>query len=155
MQAAVLPPIVATFRRFVACALVVFAPCSATAQDLTATTLETWLAKYERAWETRDADQAAQLFTETATYRETPFDEPMTGRAAIESYWTSVTADQRAIDFESDVIAVQGNVGVAHWSARFEQASSGAMVELDGVFVLTFDSSGLCVSLREWWHLPQ
>jgi hypothetical protein len=58
------------------------------------------------------------------------------------------------IDFKSDVIAVEGNVGVAHWSATFKTESSGDDVQLDGVFVLTFDSSGLVSSLREWWHLP-
>jgi hypothetical protein len=51
------------------------------------------------------------------------------------------------------VIAVNGNTGVAHWSAKFRLASTGAMIELDGVFVLEFDANGQCTSLREWWHL--
>jgi uncharacterized protein (TIGR02246 family) len=131
------------------------APGAASAQNVTAAALQAWLGKYEAAWEQRDPDQAAALFTENATYRETPFQEPFKGRAGIRKYWAEVTADQRMIDFKSDVIAVQGNVGVAHWSATLTTASTGAKVELDGVFVLTFDASGLCASLREWWHLPQ
>jgi len=131
------------------------APAHASAQSLTAATLKTWLTNYETAWEQRSPDQAAQLFTENATYREMPFQEPFKGRAGIRKYWADVTADQRMIDFKSDIIAVQGNVGVAHWSATLNTASTGAKVELDGVFVLTFDASGLCTSLREWWHLPQ
>jgi ketosteroid isomerase-like protein len=135
-----------------ACAII---PALASAQTVTPAAVETWLGKYERAWEQRDPEQAGQLFAETAVYRETPFQAPMNGRAAIRKYWTDVTADQRSIDFKSDVIAVRGNVGVAHWSATFESAASGDKVELDGVFVLTFDASGLCTSLREWWHLPE
>lgn len=131
------------------------APGLASAQSVTAAAVEAWLAKYETAWEQRSPDQVVQLFTENATYRETPFQAPMNGRGGIRKYWTDVTADQRSVDFKSDVIAVQGNVGVAHWSATFQSASSGNKVELDGVFVLTFDASGLCTSLREWWHLPE
>ena len=147
------PPRAVTFAGLVAaCATL---PGLANAQTVTAAAVEAWLGKYERAWEQRDPQQAGQLFTEAAVYRETPFLAPMNGRAAIRKYWTDVTADQRSIDFKSDVIAVQGNVGVAHWSATFESAASGDKVELDGVFVLTFDASGLCTSLREWWHLPE
>ena len=131
------------------------APGFASAQGVTAATVQAWLAKYETAWEQRDPDKAAQLFTENATYRETPYQEPFKGRAEIRKYWADVTADQRMIDFESDVIAVQGNIGVAHWSATLNTASTGDKVQLDGVFVLTFDASGLVSSLREWWHLPE
>jgi len=126
------------------------------AADLTRAALEQWLQRYERAWEERDPARAAEIFTPDATYRETPFAEPFRGRAAVRDYWASVTADQRDIDFKYDVIAVSGNTGVAHWSATLTQPSSGAKVQLDGVFVLEFDADGtLCRSLREWWHLPE
>jgi hypothetical protein len=123
------------------------------AQTLTPTSLENWLARYEQAWERRDAEQAAALFTENARYQEMPFDEPKMGRAGIRNYWTTVTADQRDIDFKSQVIAVKGTTGVARWSATFSSAASGARIELDGVFVLEFAPDGLCRELREWWHV--
>src|SRR6185503_18727057 len=113
------------------------------AQQLTPAALETWLSSYEQAWEQRDAGRAASLFTENAVYQEMPFDAPKTGRGGIRDYWTTVTADQRNIDFKSQVVAVNGRTGVARWSASLTSASSGARVELDGVFVLTFDASGL------------
>jgi ketosteroid isomerase-like protein len=125
----------------------------ASAQPLTTTALEKWLAGYERAWESRDAARAAELFTPNATYHEMPFEAPKTGQAGIREYWSSVTADQRDIDFKSQVVAVNGQTGIAHWSATLTAASTGARVELDGMFVLTFDSSGRCTELREWWHL--
>ena len=125
---------------------------SAHAQLATAK-LDAWLGGYRDAWEKRDAERAAQLFTENATYREMPFDAPKSGRAGIREYWAGVTADQRDVEFHSQTIAVNGNAGVAHWSAKFKLASTGATIELDGVFVLEFDSkSGLCTALREWWH---
>ena len=121
------------------------------AQQLTPAALTTWLAGYEQAWEQRDANRAAALFTENAVYQEMPFDAPKTGRSGIREYWTMVTADQRDVDFKSEVVAVNGAKGVAHWSATF--VSGGARIELDGMFVLTFDASGLCTELREWWHV--
>jgi hypothetical protein len=122
-------------------------------QQLTSASLEAWLARYEQAWEQRDPAQAAALFSENAPYHEMPFAAPKAGRAGIRDYWATVTADQRDVDFKSQVVAVNGQTGVARWSARLTSAASGARVELDGVFVLQFDGDGLCNELREWWHV--
>ena len=136
-----------------AAALLVLQAGQASAQQLTTAALEKWLAGYERAWEARDAAKAAELFTPDAAYHEMPFDAPKAGQAGIREYWSTVTADQRDIDFKSQVIAVNGQTGVARWSATLTSASTGARIELDGVFVLTFDKNGRCSELREWWHL--
>jgi len=123
------------------------------AQALTEAALAAWLDRYRQAWEQRDPDGAAALFTENAAYHEMPFDAPKAGRAGIREYWAQVTADQRDIAFDSSVVAVNGPTGVARWSARFTLASNGARVELDGIFVLTFEPGNLCSELREWWHV--
>jgi uncharacterized protein (TIGR02246 family) len=136
-----------------AAALVALQAHPASAQQLTTAAVEKWLAGYERAWESRDAARAAELFTPNASYHEMPFEAPKAGQAGIREYWSSVTADQRDIDFKSQVVAVSGQTGVAHWSATFTVASTGARMELDGMFVLTFDANGRCSELREWWHL--
>lgn len=117
--------------------------------------LEAWLARYEKAWESRDAVLASSLFSAAATYHETPFDAPIVGPEGIREYWSRVTADQRDIDFHSRPIAVIGDTGIAEWSARFRLETSGATIELNGVFVLDFDAAGLCTRLREWWHVRQ
>jgi uncharacterized protein (TIGR02246 family) len=143
----------AFFRAIAATALLCAAASSAHAQ-LTSAKLDSWLSGYREAWERRDAEHAAQLFTEDARYQEMPFDAPKSGRARIREYWSDVTADQRDVEFRSQTIAVNGNTGVAHWAAKFKQVSTGMTVELDGVFVLEFDpKSGLCSTLREWWHV--
>jgi ketosteroid isomerase-like protein len=123
------------------------------AGPLTPGALEDWLARYEEAWVERDPARAAALFTENAVYHEMPFDAPKAGRSGIRDYWATVTADQRDVDFTSNVVAVSGRTAVARWAAKLKSASSGVRVELDGIFVLTFDDSGLCSELREWWHV--
>jgi hypothetical protein len=127
----------------------------ADAARLTEADLANWLARYESAWETRDPDAAASLFTAGATYHEMPFDAPIAGQDGIRAYWARVTADQRDVDFQSKPIAVSGRTGVAEWRATFRLASSDATIDLDGAFVLTFDDEGRCTSLREWWHVRQ
>jgi hypothetical protein len=122
-------------------------------QPLTSVAVDAWLSRYKDAWEQRDPARAAALFTESAPYHEMPFDAPKAGRAGIRDYWATVTADQRNVEFKSKVIAMNGPTAVARWSASLKSASSGARIELDGVFILQFDGSGLCSELREWWHV--
>src|SRR5688572_7905947 len=122
-------------------------------QSLSPAAVEAWLARYKEAWEQHDSALAASLFTANAAYHEMPFDAPKAGRAGIRDYWATVTADQRDVEFKSQVVAVNGATAVARWSASLKAASSGVRVELDGVFVLTFEGSGLCSELREWWHV--
>ncbi len=133
--------------------LLALVPACAGAQTLNTEILEHWLDRYGQAWEARDATAASRIFTPDALYYETPYASPFKGRAGIASYWQEVTADQRGVDFHSEVIAVNGDVGVAHWTARFTTASTGAQVQLDGVFVLRFNAEQLVSELREWWIL--
>lgn len=114
--------------------------------------LDAWLHAYEQAWEHKDPAAAASLFSADARYFETPYAEPFEGPAGVKKYWTDVTADQRDIDFKYSPVAVTGNKGVATWSATFKTISTGARVELNGVFILTFDRDKRCTLLREWWH---
>ena len=59
---------------------------------------ERWLAAYGRAWEGRDPDAAAALFSPDALYAWGPYDE-IRGREAIGERWAQATADQRDVRF--------------------------------------------------------
>ena len=118
-------------------------------------TFDSWLQAYGRAWESKDPAAAAELFSDDATYRETPFDEPARGRESIAEYWARVTARQEAIRFCHEVLMVAGDMGIARWWASFRRIRSGTPVELDGVFVIRMDADGRCEEFREWWHLRE
>ncbi len=115
-------------------------------------TFKTWLDAYGRAWETRDAEAAADLFAEDATYRVSPFEEPMRARSAILEYWSNVARSQEQIRFGSEILAVNEGIGVARWWASFVRIPSKARVELDGIFVVALDEDGRAKAFREWWH---
>ena len=114
---------------------------------------ERWLQAYENAWEQRDPEKAASLFSASARYYETPFNEPFAGPGGVRDYWTRVTAAQRNIDFRWEVLAVESARVWAHWSAEFDVDPSAQHVKLDGIFQLELDNEGRCTELREWWHV--
>lgn len=118
--------------------------------------VQNWLDQYGEAWVKGAPDQIVTLFTQTASYRETPFDEAMKGSDAIRQYWQEGASDaQENVQFASQVWAVDGETAVAGWQASFTRVPSGAQVTLDGTFHLTLvqHSAGLlCDRLLEWWH---
>ena len=118
--------------------------------------VQDWLDEYGRAWVNGDPDHVVRLFSDTATYRETPFDEPMRGRHEIREYWQNGAAyAQEDVEFISQVWAVKNDSAIAGWQARFTRRPSGARVELDGTFRLVFSNdrgSFRCRILEEWWH---
>lgn len=113
---------------------------------------KSWLNAYGRAWETLDPDAAAHLFAEDATYQETPFVNPMVGRQAIFNYWEEVVVRaQSEPRFGAEILALSGDTGIARWWATFTRKKNGAKIKLDGIFLLRFNDTNLCQTLREWW----
>jgi len=109
-----------------------------------------WLAAYRAAWLERDADAAAALFTEDATYAEQPYQDAFVGPRGIRDYWARVTADQSDIQMTYGTPITVGNRTAVEWWTTLTNA--GAPITLAGAFILTFDESGLCRSLREYWQ---
>ncbi len=116
------------------------------------TEFRTWLDSYGRAWEARDPEAAAALFSEDVRYYETPFLAPAEGRDGVRDYWANATGGQSDVAFSYELVSVSGDRGIARWWATFRRISSGARIALDGIFLLEFDDEGLCRELREWWH---
>lgn len=115
--------------------------------------LHAWLDAYGSAWESRDPEKAASLFSEDALYFETPFSEPASGQGGVQEYWAAAVEGQRNVKFFHEVLAVSGHQGIARWWAEFTRLSSGKRAKLDGIFLLTFAENNLCRELREWWFV--
>lgn len=109
-----------------------------------------WLAGYRQAWEERDADAAAALFTEDALYREQPYEEPHRGRQGVHEYWSTVTSTQSDIRVRYGEIVLHGSHAAVEWWVTLR--NDGAEVTLAGEFFLVFEESGLVRELREYWH---
>ena len=123
---------------------------------LTKEQVATWLAAYVRAWETYDPDAIGNLFAEDATYEYHPFEEPVRGRLAIVASWLDPKDDPGTYDGHYEPIAIDGDLAVAHGRTRYFKDASKAELDrqFDNIFVLRFDGSGRCQSIREWWMSP-
>ena len=115
----------------------------------------TWLEKYGHAWEVRDANTVADLYTEDGTYQVTPFVEPMRGRAAILDYWKHLAQTEENIQFGYEILALTPDHGIARWWASFVIVPQQSKTKLDGIFVVALDDQGRCSRLREWGHKQQ
>ncbi len=112
-----------------------------------------WLDRYRTAWVARDPTAAVALFSDGATYYETPMDSPLIGQGAIRQYWTEgAEQSQREVRFEATPIGLENGCGFAHWRASFRRAASSVFVEIDGILSAKFDETMRCVEFREWWH---
>jgi hypothetical protein len=114
--------------------------------------LTEWLDAYGRAWESRDSDAAAELFGEDAVYQWGPFGRKLRGRPVIREAWAEAVEDQDDVKFGYEVLTATVRGGIARWWCSFAVPSRGVRTDLEGIFRLAFDETGLCVSLEEWWN---
>ena len=110
-----------------------------------------WIERYRVAWENADADAAAGLFTEDATYRSNPFRPPHRGREGIRAYWSSVTASQSNTKVAMGNPVREANRMVVEWWTQMDD--DGAPVTLPGALILEFNEQGLCTALREYYNI--
>jgi len=116
-------------------------------------TVDEWIDGYRAAWENRDPDAAAALFTDDASYRETPYSEPARGQDGVRAYWASVTSTQQDVTLLTGTPVVQGDRAAVEWWVTM--LNGGTEVTLAGEFLLRFDENGLCRELREYWHVGE
>jgi hypothetical protein len=114
--------------------------------------MQSWLDAYGRAWEERDPDAAAALFTDEGTYHWGPFEEPLRGRDAIRRRWAEATVAQEEISFGYESLAQTEEEGIVRWWASFVVPAARTRVRLEGIFVILLDADGLCRDFREWWN---
>ena len=112
-----------------------------------------WIEDYGDAWRRRDTAAVAELFTEDAVYRSSPFRPPATGREAIRAYWDEATSTQEDLNLRFGEPIVNGNrVAVEWWAVMRDE---GREVTLPGALLLRFASGGRCAELREYWHVDE
>lgn len=107
-----------------------------------------WLDGYFAAWISNDEDDVAALFTEDAMYWVSPFAEVWAGRDEIVRRWTSGAQD--AVEHAFEVLAVEGDTGIAHWNVKARTVGEATRSESDGILLITFAHDGRCREHREW-----
>ena len=108
---------------------------------------------YKKAYEGRDPDAAASLFSEDATYQWGPFGDLLRGPDEIRARWESAVRDERETEyrFDYEVLAITDELGIARWVASADVPAERRRLLYDGVFAVEL-RDGLCRRFREWWN---
>jgi ketosteroid isomerase-like protein len=115
-----------------------------------------WLDRYVEAWRSGDPAQIGELFSADATYFWSPWDEPGRGRDAIVRAWTENPDPPGSWQARYEVLAVDGDVGVAQGRTHYLEDRDGmAGKRYDNIFVCRFDAQGRCREFTEWYMEPR
>ncbi len=107
--------------------------------------------RYIRAWIEQDTDLILTVFTESATYHERVFEQPIRDHKGIRQYWREkVVESQSRIECRLLNLYVDGSTAIAEWEACFDDKKAGKRKRMREVAILEFEGR-LIKSLREYW----
>lgn len=109
-----------------------------------------WIDAYEGAWRTAGTDPLGELFTEEASYRMSPYEEPERGLAAIGALWEREReGPDEGFAMSYEVVAVDGETAVARIEVEY---ANGA--EYRDLWIVRFAADGRCREFEEWPFWP-
>jgi ketosteroid isomerase-like protein len=108
-----------------------------------------WVAGYERAWQNGDVDAVADLFTEDAHYRPSPYDEAEVGHAAIRAFW--LDDEGQTFTVRAEPVAVEGRDAVVRLEVHYGDPTRQ---EYRDLWVLRFATDGRVEDFEEWAYWP-
>ena len=111
-----------------------------------------WIDRYEGAWRDPETESLRELFTEDATYRMSPYEEPYSGRAAIAEMWEAEReGPDEVFEMTSEVVAVEGDTAVARIEVTYGDPTDR---EYRDLWVMRFADDGRCSEFEEWPFWP-
>lgn len=110
-----------------------------------------WLESYVAAWKTYDRAMIAALFSEDASYRYHPYDDPLEDRDAIVGSWLEGPDVAGTYEARYKPVAVDGDVAVAVGSSSYRRGDGSVEEVYDNCFVMRFDGEGRCTDFTEWF----
>jgi ketosteroid isomerase-like protein len=113
--------------------------------------LERWIRGYEAAWRAPGSDAAADLFTGDATYLTHPYAEPVAGLEAIRRLWDREREPGERFDMAWEVVAVEGDTGVARVEVRYLAPEEARFRDL---WIVRLGPDGRCRHFEEWPFAP-
>ena len=108
-----------------------------------------WVAGYERAWRNGDLDAVAELFTEDARYRPSPYEQAEVGHAAIRAFW--LDDEGQTFTVRAQPVAVEGRDAVVRLEVRY---GDPVRQEYRDLWVLRFAADGRVEDFEEWAYWP-
>ena len=114
--------------------------------------LRDWIDLYVRLWRIEGTDRLDELFAPDASYSTGPYEKPHVGLDAISRMWEAERqGHDELFEIESEVIAVEGDIGVARIGVHYGEPRDQDYRDL---WIVRFDASGRCVHFEEWPFWP-
>jgi ketosteroid isomerase-like protein len=112
-----------------------------------------WVAEYEAAWRTPGTAILAQLFTDDAGYRRSPYEQPIVGLQAIGRMWEiEREGPDEVFSVSAQILAVEGEVAVVRAEVSYGDPASQ---EYRDIWVLRLRDDGRCSWFEEWPFWPE
>ncbi|MGO9179715.1 MAG: YybH family protein [Candidatus Limnocylindrales bacterium] len=114
--------------------------------------VQRWVAGYEAAWRAAGTDALADVFTVDATYRHSPYAEPIVGLNRIRTMWEDDRAGpDEVFTLHSEVVAVDGDIAVVRAVVRY---GDPLRQEYTDLWIVRLDDQARCTSFEEWPYWP-
>jgi len=111
-----------------------------------------WLAAYEAAWRAAGTEGLAGMFTEDASYRQSPYQEPVVGLDAIRRMWDEERdGPDEVFTLATDILAVDGPTAVVRAGVRY---GDPLRQEYRDLWIMQLRADGRCTCFEEWPFWP-
>lgn len=111
-----------------------------------------WVARYEQMWRSAGTERLRDLFTEDASYRMSPYEEPAVGLAAIAELWERERQGPgEEFEMTHEVLAVDGDTAVVRVEVQY---GGPDRLQYRDLWVLRFAPDGRCREFEEWPFWP-
>jgi ketosteroid isomerase-like protein len=114
--------------------------------------IEEWVEDYERAWRAAGTEALRELFTEDATYRMSPYEEPAMGIAAIVELWEREReGPDEPFEMRHAIVAVEGDTAVVRVEVQY---GGPERLQYRDLWIVRFATDGRCHEFEEWPFWP-
>jgi ketosteroid isomerase-like protein len=111
-----------------------------------------WLAAYEAAWRAPGTHGLAEIFTDDASYRQSPYQEPVAGLDAIRRMWDAERdGPDEVFTVATDILAVDGPTAVVRAEVRY---GVPLYQEYRDLWIMQLGGDGRCIWFEEWPYWP-
>jgi ketosteroid isomerase-like protein len=114
--------------------------------------IEEWVEGYERAWRSPGTESLRGLFTEDATYRMSPYEEPAAGIAAIAELWEREReGPDEPFEMSHAIVAAEGDTAVVRVEVEY---GGPERLQYRDLWIVRFAADGRCREFEEWPFWP-
>lgn len=111
-----------------------------------------WVSAYERAWRAAGTEQLRDLFTEEASYRMSPYEEPVIGLAEIGELWERERqGPDEKFEMTHEIVAVEEDTAVIRVEVHYGGADR---LQYRDLWIVRVAPDGRCREFEEWPFWP-